>query len=463
MYAKKALGYYRSIARINRKRKTIVALLFAIPFFVARLRTSSYEFLIDPIDVQYPQAFWNLTEYVHSHAAQSDLPVYVFYPTLSTGQLNNQLITLLNALCIAHAINGTVVAPPAHYGAESYRDYLASKGWHMRILYTVLGYLRVLPLGHRDTLVGDYIDAEKLNALQPVVDVDSFLASRGGEKLRSMRHILVRSGEAGDYHAMLRGQVHIGSKTTIEEPLEKRGEMNVASRRELDCEFALQPYFRGVAFRAGINANFVFLPRIFRTHVLNCAKKDPYWMFARSHIQPRAELRKLVAERSGAWGSYIAIHLRFLPYDTGKFTSESYMRMVIHRFKREIQDANFVYVAHSVTCKTSVDIVRRLRDKVGPKIITASVYGNIYKHGAVFDKRYVLPLIDMWTCVKSHYFIGRSASSLSTNVRHWREALDNTNSSQPLHYMYTLEDFSPKGEVNHSDGRKRALPYTSIE
>lgn len=430
----------RKLLKTQRKRLFSPRLLVipALLLLYLRYRTPAYEIPANPRDISYPLPHHNLTEFVHEHADRANLPVFVLYPSERTGQLNNQLIALINALCIAHTLNATLIAPHAHYGAESHRDFRAAHPFRIASVFRT-----------SDTLVGDYIDAAQLNNLHPVVPVDDFLASRAGKALRALPRVLVRSGEAEDYYASLQGRVRITGKTTRKE--EVSDGKAVASKRELDCEFDAANYFRGVEYRAGVNANFVFLPSIFRSHAVDCSEREPYWLHARRYIQPCAELRALVKETIDGWGGYIAVHLRFLPFDKRWFDADGFFTMMKSRFGERLQDAGRVYVAHSVTCKMSVEVVRKMEAWLGERIVTAKVFGDVYARGGVFDKRYSIPLLDMWTCVKSAYFIGRSASSLSRNVRYWREALGEGDAQSASYAMYKLEEFSNIGKKNLAD------------
>lgn len=399
--------------------------------------------------------------FAHEHAQSVQLPVYVLYKARS-GQLNNQLISFINALAIAKAANATLVAPFAFYGSESLLDSGSGRGigfyfreYRERLWGKVLQLFDVYyPY---DELLATYLDPDLLNDAQPVIGIVDFLRSNGCSYLRTFQHVLTRRGDAHFFHMTL-GRRSIWStnvnvrREAVDSPSTKYPlPVAPASRRDLDCNFNISDYFRGLPHSDGANGNYLFLSKLYRSHSLNCSLENPHWLLVRRKLQPRSEIRDLVTRNLRRWGSVLSIHLRLFPYDSGKYTADAFCSMLLTHYKHQVESADHLYIAYSVTSVESVEVVQTLRSQLGAsKIKTAADYGVIYKLGKIFDKPYVIPLVDMWTCVQGDNFIGRLGSSLSWNVVYWREALRISTLSR-TNAFYSLEDFSPSGEKNPTD------------
>lgn len=402
----------------------------------------------------------DVLEFAHAHAHKKKLPVYVFYKARS-GQLNNQLISFFNALAIAKEANATLVAPFAFYGSESRIDFGTGRGFffHLREafdLYIHEAFLKSLGLYYKhDELVGDYIDGELINCTQPVISITQFMRSEGGAYLRTFPHVLTRRGDAPFYYMSL------GKRRLLEQNVNVRGAHSgedsstslerPASRKELDCNFNISDYFRGVPYRAGVNGNFLFLAKLYRSHSLNCTSVNQYWLNLRQYVQPVPEIRQVVAEALGSWGIVLSLHLRLFPFDIGKFSTTKFCNHFLSRFHEQLQSSDHLYIAYSVSSKKSIAIISELRKKLGAeKILTAREFGNLYDRGPHFNKRYAAPLVDMWTAVNSDFFVGRLGSSLSWNVVYWRQAFGKDTHRQ-AHQFYQLLDFSTDGQNNPTD------------
>ena len=411
-------------------------------------------------DLKVPLNGESVLHYANRYAREQDLPIYLFYKARS-GQLNNQLISLFNALTIAKATNATLVSPFAFYGPEAFDDFKTGRSWFFFFQSYVQRFVTdpiCKRLGvdyNHDQLFGDYFDLELLNKEQPVVSIIPFLKSRGADHLLTFKHVLTRKGDAPYYYSTLKRIHPMGKDVNIR--LTYTGEdiisakETVASRRELDCNFNISTFYRGLPFRAGVNGNFLFLTKLYRTHSLNCTAKDPYWLHIRRYVQPRSDIREMVDESMRRWGTVFTIHLRLFPRDMGRFSTTSFCDHIITHYGDKIFQADHIYVAYSVTSEESVAIVQTLRKQLGEsRILTAADYGDLRSRGPRFDMRYIVPIIDMWTAVRSKFFVGRMASSLSWNVIYWREALSLV--GYPVNnFFYKLEDFSWKGEKNPSD------------
>lgn len=411
-----------------------------------------------PHTLAIPNVGESIASFAHRHADAHNQPVFILYKARS-GQLNNQLISFFNALTIAKLANATLIAPFAFYGSESFIDFANNRNifFYIKKFMQQYAYEPILKqLGlflERDQLVGDYFDSDVLNRTQPVISIMDFLKSPAAEYLRSFPHVLVRNGDAGFFHMTLgrrtlfKQNVHIRSKAMMQDPM--FGMENIASRRELDCNFNVSNHFRGLQYRAGVNGNFLFLSKLYRSHSLNCTATNPYWLDVRRFVQPRMEIRQLVDDALFAWGKLLTLHLRLFPYDHGKFTLDTYCNFFLNAYHTQITEADHIYIAYSASSEMSVAIVKQLRIAIGPeKVKTAQDFGNLYERGPVFDKGYIVTLVDMWTCVRSHVFIGRLGSSLSWNVVYWREALQEVEMAQNF---YKLQDFSVYGEKNPTD------------
>lgn len=409
--------------------------------------------------LRVPRPGEDVLTYAQRHGQRHGLPVYILYKARS-GQLNNQLISFFNALAIAKAANATLVAPFAFYGSESYIDFGSGRGFwfHLREaieLHITEPILKSLGLHYRyDELVGDYLDGELLNRTQSVVSIMGFRTGEGGSYLKTFPHVLTRRGDA-PFHYM-----SLGKRTLFETNINIRGEhqdddptsalVNPASRKELDCNFNISDYFRGLPYHAGANGNFLFLAKLYRSHSLNCTAANPYWLQLRRFVQPRVEIRRLVDNELRNWGNVLSVHLRLFPFDQGKFSTDKFCAHFVSEYSDQLREVNRVYIAYSVSSEQSIDIIAKLRKALGEeKIVTAKEYGTLHDLGQAFNKRYSAPLVDMWTCVNSKYFVGRLGSSLSWNVVYWREALQGQNGAS--HAFYRLQDFSMAGQKNPTD------------
>lgn len=224
-----------------------------------------------------------------------------------------------------------------------------------------------------------------------------------------------------------------------------------ASRRELDCNFNASDHFRGLQYSAGVNGNFLFLSRLYRSHSLNCTESNPYWLELRRYVQPRVEIRQLVDQHFAKWGRVFSIHVRLFPFDAGKFAFRTYCQYMVTRFDKQIKDSDTIYIAYSPSSKDSTAIVSELRRTlVNKRIATAADFDSLSQRGPVFNKRYSIPFLDMWVCVRSNFFVGRLGSSLSWNVAYWRAAFA-PSLSETKHDFYQLKDFSDNGESNPTD------------
>lgn len=450
---------FRRFERNNRHQVRTIMLLGVLFLLFGRGRDHPTEYPAEPDLLEVPREGEDPVRFAHKHARDHKLPVYIFYKARS-GQLNNQLISFFNALTIAKAANATLVAPFAFYGSESYVDFGTGKGFffHLRQYFDLYVYQRVLKsLGlfyKHDQLIGDYFDGTLLNRSQPVISIMEFLESRGAKYLRKFPHVLTRRGDAPFFYmtlgqrSLFAGNVNIRGDT-IREDLDIRE--SAASRRELDCNFNASDHFRGLSYSAGVNGNFLFLSKLYRSHSLNCTSVNPYWLQIRKHVQPRVEIRQLVSSTMKQWGKVMAVHLRLFPFDQGKFTASGYCNFFLSKYQHRLQEVDRVYIAYSVSSKLSVDIVSQLKKRLGSsKIISAEAYDLSRRREAAFDRRYSAPIIDMWTCVNSDIFVGRLGSSLSWNVVYWRQALDR-NTHGHGHDFYSLADFSDSGAKNPTD------------
>lgn len=445
--------------RYNHLQFRILGLTIILYLIFGGRKTHPTAIAMQPNQLIIPRRDENVLSFAHEYAKKHDLPVYVLYKARS-GQLNNQLISFFSALIIAKQANATLVAPFAFYGSESYIDFSIGRGFmfHLRQAfdtYVYQAFLKLLGLQYKhDELVGDYIDGALLNRSQPIVSILDFRRSRGGKYLSTLPQVLTRKGDAPFFYMTL------GKRSLLETNVNIRGEtvdenldtsQSPASRKELDCNFNVSVYFRGLQFNAGVNGNYLFLSKLYRSHSLNCTSANPYWLKLRRFVQPRIEIRQLVAARMTRWKKVMAVHLRFFPFDQDKFLPSIFCNFFLSRFQHQIKKVDRVYIAYSISSKESTVILSQLQQRLGSeRIITAHDYGNLYTKGPAFNKRYTAPLVDMWTCVNSHYFIGRLGSSLSWNVVYWRQSLRKEGSDK-FHDFYQLIDFSTTGEKNPTD------------
>ncbi|PXF44579.1 hypothetical protein BWQ96_05656 [Gracilariopsis chorda] len=448
--------------RLKRHKKYLLRLILVLLFAKWMLKKKPHPTTTKapPGLLFLPSPGQDVLDYAHNHAREHELPVYLFYKARS-GQLNNQLISFFNALTIAKEADAVLVAPFAFYGSESYVDFAQSKGFLYKLyeacdLYIYQPFLKAIGLFYKhDELVGDYIDGSLLNKTQPVVSIMHFLKSPGADYLRTFPHVLARKGDAPFYYMSL------GKRTLFQENVNMRGEpaqndltsafYKPASRRDLDCNFNVSDHFRGLQYSAGVNGNFLFLSRLYRSHSLNCTESNPYWLELRRYVQPRVEIRELVEQHLVQWEKVLAIHVRLFPSDFGKFAVRRYCQYMLKRFDKQIRDSDTLYIAYSSSSEDSAAIVSELRRTLADKrIATAADFGSLRQRGPVFNKRYTIPFLDMWVCVWSNFFVGRLGSSLSWNVAYWRAAFS-PGVSETKHEFYQLKDFSDNGESNPTD------------
>lgn len=442
------------IALCRRQRYFLVVFLvqLLILHIVDVLRSFRPHASILPTTLTVPAANEGILSYASDYARKHTRPVYVLYKARS-GQLNNQLISLFNALVLAKQANATLIAPFAFHGTESCLDFAINRSIFFHIsekfhLYLWQPFLKQIGLFYaHDDLVGDYFDTELLNKAQPVVPSKQFLQSPEADHLRSFKSVLVRKGDATFYYMALGRRRLYDRDVNVRQNVhgEGRGTGKVASRRELDCNFNISDYFRGLSYHAGVNGNYLFLSKLYRSHSLNCTNANRYWLDVRRFVQPRAEIRKLVQEVMQLWGNVLALHLRLFPFDLGKYSVGKFCDYFLKNTAH--QEVEYVYIAYSVSSQPSTGIVNALRQKLGDgKVLTAANFGSLHSRGDAFNKRYSLPILDMWICVQSQHFVGRLGSSLSWNVVYWRQAF-----SKYQHHFYSLSDFAQHNERNPTD------------
>lgn len=422
--------------------------LYAFLRIYVRTSTSSYSIFANSWEISYPSPNQSIHDYLSNHSARNRLPIYVFYPVGSTGQMNNQIIALINALCISRAINGTLVVAPVQHGEESNRDWqkrhsrISNMVRILRRYRTQVAMIDYFYPKRRESLIDDYFDSELIKQFHSIITIEEFMSMRSGIVLKQLQKILVRKGEARDYYDMFQGKYPITGQILQSEHVEEH--RKIFSRKELDCVFDVRPIFHGVPFRAGINQNFVFLPRIFRSHLLNCSKYENYWLQARQFLQPHPQIREIFELERSKWGSYLALHLRFKPSDEKNLIPRLFLKMIIQNYMSAIESVDHIYVAYTPSSESSIEIVKQMRLFFGNhKILTSEMFLDPTKDQSILKFKYSMTLLDMWSCVKSNHFIGRKASSLSMNVVHWRETLkdENFNEKENYYHFYSREDF----------------------
>ena len=431
------------------KQMFFVCGFYIIAQIYLRISRKSFRDTAKSWEISYPKFDENLHDYLKRYSTSNKLPIYVFYPVGSTGQLNNQIMALINALCISKAINATLVVAPVHHGEESNRDWYKRQsmmGIALRSTKNILSRFFMFDYFYpksSESLLGDYFDPVLIKQLQPIVTREEFIRMRSGIVLKKLPKILVRKGEARDYFDSFQRKISITGQIEADES--ENNNQKIFSRKELDCNFDIKPIFQGVQYRAGINQNFVFLPRIFRSHLLNCTKFGDHWLHARSYLQPHPRIRQIFETERSKWGTYLAIHLRFKPSDEMVIEPSLFLKMLVQNYLSTIEAVEHVYVAFSPSSEASTIIVDQMRSFFGSrKIITAAHFLKSNSDENVLNFKYSVTLLDMWSCVKSTYFIGREASSLSMNVIYWRESLADIDSYDTRnHYqIYKRNDFT---------------------
>ena len=423
-----------------------------VAHFLLRLyvdyKQTRFRVSVNSHEISYPAQNENIRNYLKVQSEKNQLPIYTFYPVGSTGQLNNQIIAFVNALCISRAMNATLVVAPVHHGEESNKDWTERNSFFFNLLQIGEGFANKFVMTNyflpkrKESLLGDYFDSDMIKQVQPILTVNEFMASRSGSFMKKFRKLLVRKGEARDYYETLERNYLVTGQ--IEETELDSEQQTILSRKDLDCKFDVELLFKGVPFRAGINQNFVFLPRIFRSHLLNCTKYESHWLYARKFLQPNPQLRQIFEERRSKWGKYLAIHLRFKPSDENTMNPNSFVEMFARNYNHVVEGVDHIYLAYSPSSKSSVIIANMFKSFYGSKkILTAGEFLDSKHSGTTLNFKYSMALLDMWSCVKSNFFLGRQASSLSINVVYWRDALNDNNSfiAEVGHKLYTSKDF----------------------
>lgn len=339
-------------------------------------------------------------------SASEEKTVYILYSTY--GQLNNQVVSLVNALLLARNRNATLVLPYTQLGRESMAD---------------AALIGEEPSTRRQ-LVGDYFDLDILRAAHDVITPGEFFSSPAAVEMLSGANLSVPKRAERYYHRLF-------ASAAVDNPLLPRtlivtNETLKPRRLNNVCDFSLA-YQLHTQYGVGMHGRFALLPSMFRRHNLNCTAMVPDWIGVRRAVVPRAEVRGAVETyRAKLIGPVLAIHLRvFINDDVGHFTAGSFVAMLYEKFAEEMDSAKTVFLAYSPSSQESCAVFDALKHRFAGQVVDSRDFAESFKDDERGVAKLVLTrvLFDMWMCVHSDVFLGRLGSSLSWNVVFWRQAL----------------------------------------
>lgn len=360
------------------------------------------------------------------------------------GQLNNQIIALINAISVARQIDGVLVLPCEKLGRESRSE---------------MEKLRQKRLYSTRELVGDYFNYSLLASHVHAVKPSEFLNSSDGLQLLSKPNIVVCRKCLGFYNFLLTGSEQ--GPYPGEPAIKVLNPNSSWPKLKNWCDFTPNSALPNVQ-KLYNRDRFVLLPNMFRHHDLNCTKFDGEWLNVRRFLQPRDEFLSIIdAFMSSLQKPIFSIHLRFfLNGDIGQFTPRSFVNMLTSLFQSQLGHANTLFVAYSPNSAESVQIFNLLKNEFQGSVVGDESFAPFYPSDSRLNFTN-LPLanvlLDMWVCVKSDMFLGRLGSSLSWNVIYWRNVLKDEYGLQDAHIAplwYTLEKFTttgaarPEGKIN---------------
>ncbi len=366
------------------------------------------------------------------------------------GQLNNQIIALINAISVARRIDGVLVLPCEKLGRESRPEMEAL---NQRRLYSTR------------ELVGDYFNYSLLASAVHAVRPSEFLQSFDGTELRSRKHVVVCKKCIGFYNFMLTGN----------EQGPYPGEAGVRVLNPNSswptprswCDFRPEKALPTVQ-KLYRRDRFVLLPNMFRHHNLNCTKSDPEWLAVRRYLRPRDEfLHAVDAFMTKLRRPILAIHLRFfLNGDIGQFTPRSFVNMLTGVYATQMDKAETLFLSYAPSSAESVQVLQLLKQEFQGSVVGGDAIPG-YLDQQVRTNITSLPLasvlMDMWVCVRSDIFLGRLGSSLSWNVVYWRQVLKDEyrlSSENIAPIWYTLDKFTTTGAAR-AEGKSRRRRWVS--
>ncbi|PXF44002.1 hypothetical protein BWQ96_06235 [Gracilariopsis chorda] len=356
------------------------------------------------------------------------------------GQLNNQIVSLINGIFFAKSLDAVLVLPFTSLGKESSRDaLLANKTASRRTPHQ---------------LVFHYFNYSRLLSAHPVVSPVEFFRSEPGKTLLSFPNVTV-SYRAGNYYKSLFRTVTNTSHLSI-------SVITHPSRRALShpdyCNHdAVKELSRH--YYQGFHPRFILMPIVFFRHNLNCTAVHPDWISMRRNLLPIDSFLEAVQRFLDTLDPpVLAIHLRlFLNGDLDNTDAYAIVQAFFIRFEEQLNHANTLFLAYSPSSEMSVKVFRLLRKRFSGHVVDGTTYASFFDphHAHVAQLPLASVLFDMWVCVRSHLFAGRLGSSLSWNVVMWRMALrdqyglESRVVNSPL--WYTLENIATTG-VKRKEG-----------
>lgn len=354
------------------------------------------------------------------------------------GQLNNQIVSLINGIFFAKSLDAVLVLPFTSLGKESSRDaLLANKTASRRTPHQ---------------LVFHYFNYSRLLSAHPAVSPVEFFRSEPGNTLLSFPNITV-SYRAGNYYKSLFRTVintsHL-SKHVITHPSPR-----VLSHPDYCSHDAVKELSRH--HYQGFHPRFVLMPIVFFRHNLNCTAVHPEWISMRRNLLPIDPFLESVQRFLDTLNPpVLAIHLRlFLNGDLENTDAYAIVRALFKRFESQLNHANTLFLAYSPSSEMSVKVFHLLQQRFSGHVVDGTTYSSFFdqQHAHVAQLPLASVLFDMWVCVRSHLFVGRLGSSLSWNVVFWRMALYDQYGLDPYvvnsPLWYALEHFSTTGAKRH--------------
>lgn len=366
------------------------------------------------------------------------------------GQLNNQIIALINAISVARRIDGVLVLPCEKLGRESRPEREALK---QKRLYSTR------------ELVGDYFNYSLLASAVHAVRPSEFLQSPDGNELSSRKNVVVCRKCVGFYNFLLTGSEQ--GPYPGEPGVRVLNPNSSWPTPKSWCDFRpekalpnLQKLYR--------RDRFVLLPNMFRHHNLNCTESDPEWLQVRKHLRPRDEfLHAVNAFMDTLQRPILAIHLRFfLNGDIGQFTPRSFVNMLQSVYVSQMEKASTLFISYAPSSTESVQILQLLKKEFQGTVVGGEAIPDFLNEQVrmnITSLPLASVLMDMWVSVKSDMFLGRLGSSLSWNVVYWRQVLKDEYGLQSDNITpswYTLEMFTTTGAAR-AEGKSQRRRWIS--
>lgn len=235
---------------------------------------------------------------------KDDATRYLMYFPLY-GQLNNQVMSLINALVLAKTLGAVLVVPRVEAGFDSRFGSSSTRAGPF--------------------ILGDYFDWDRIARVQGIIHMDEFLALPVAAKAARQGKLVVTST--------------FNSRTLAKEksfypydlffrPTERPREETDAQKREIEARLGInspkvgkcRTWFDTIEEAAKMdiktNGRVYLMSCMYQTitEEWGCQDDVPYWYEIRRHLVPRDEIRRTIAEwyDDNFEAPTLAVHLRLL-------------------------------------------------------------------------------------------------------------------------------------------------------